>query len=135
MAWRQLTRQVARHETDLRRVFSLSTRLFTTLRQLHNVGESRLAGSQKRFQSSYIGGLGRRAHDADGMGDSGYMKDLYRRKNPEAVIRVFESQPALHSSPAAVAEYVRALVKVDRLEESELLRTLQRGLQGSAKLL
>ncbi|KAJ8448827.1 hypothetical protein Cgig2_011448 [Carnegiea gigantea] len=106
MAWRQLTRQVARHETDLRRVLSLSTRLFSTLRQLHNGG-------------------GRRAHDA-GVGDSGYMEDLYRRNNPEAVIRVFESQPALHSSPAAVAEYVRALVKVDRLEGSELLRTLQR---------
>ena len=68
----------------------------------------RLAG--KRFQSSYAGSLSRRASD------------------PESIIRAFESQPALHNSPAAVAEYVKALVKVDRLDQSKLLQTLQRGL-------
>lgn len=90
--------------------------------------ESGLAGSQKRYQSSYVGSLGRRARDAEGASDSAYFRDVYRRGDPESVIRAFESQPALHSSPTAVAEYVKALVKVDRLDESELLRTLQRGL-------
>ncbi|XP_060169436.1 ATP-dependent zinc metalloprotease FTSH 5, mitochondrial-like isoform X3 [Lycium barbarum] len=46
---------------------------------------------------------------------------------------MFESQPSLHSNPAAVSEYVKALVKADRIDESELLRTLQRGIAGSAR--
>jgi len=43
------------------------------------------------------------------------------------VIRAFESQPSLHTNSAALSEYVKALVKVDRLDESELLQTLRRG--------
>lgn len=54
------------------------------------------------------------------------LKELYR-SDAEGVIRIFESQPSLHSNPSAVAEYVKALVKVDRLDESLLLKTLQRG--------
>ena len=54
------------------------------------------------------------------------LKELYR-SDPEGVIRIFESQPSLHSNPSALAEYVKALVKVDRLDESSLLKTLQRG--------
>ncbi|KAL2896387.1 ATP-dependent zinc metalloprotease FTSH 4 mitochondrial [Bienertia sinuspersici] len=127
MAWRQLLRQAARRDQELARLSTLSCRLYSTLRQLHNAGENRLAGSQKRFQSSYVGSFGRRARAADGGGD------LYRRGDPEAVIRAFESQPALHSSPSAVAEYVKALVKVDRLNESELFRTLQRGIASSGQ--
>ncbi|KAL2896360.1 ATP-dependent zinc metalloprotease FTSH 5 mitochondrial [Bienertia sinuspersici] len=127
MAWRQLLRQAARRDQELARLSTLSCRLYSTLRQLHNAGENRLAGSQKRFQSSYVGSFGRRARAADGGGD------LYRRGDPETVIRAFESQPALHSSPSAVAEYVKALVKVDRLNESELFRTLQRGIASSGQ--
>lgn len=56
-----------------------------------------------------------------------HLKELYHRNDPEAVIRLFESQPSLHSNPSAVAEYVKALVKVDRLDDSELVKTLQRG--------
>lgn len=47
--------------------------------------------------------------------------------DPESVIRWFESRPLPYLSSAAMAEYVRALVKVDRLDESALLKTLQRG--------
>jgi len=43
------------------------------------------------------------------------------------MIRVFESQPFLHNSPSALFKYTIALVKVDRLDESELLKTLRRG--------
>ncbi|KAI4376990.1 hypothetical protein MLD38_014689 [Melastoma candidum] len=56
------------------------------------------------------------------------LKELYRRNDPEAVIRLFENQPSLHRNASAVPEYVEALVEVDRLEQSELLKTLQRSL-------
>ncbi|XP_074286916.1 ATP-dependent zinc metalloprotease FTSH 4, mitochondrial [Silene latifolia] len=131
MAWRQLLRQVAKREHELARI--LSARLCNTFRQLPNAGESRLAGSQKRFQSSYLSS--RRVRDADGTSESAYRRDLYRRGDPEAVVRAFESQSALHNSPAAVAEYVKALVKLDRLDESELLRTLQRGIASTGNTL
>lgn len=56
----------------------------------------------------------------------GLLKQL-NRVDPESVIRWFESRPLPHHSSAAMAEYVKALVKVDRLDDSALLRTLQRG--------
>lgn len=63
----------------------------------------------------------------EGSSDVAYLKELYHRNDPEAVIRLFESHPSLHTNQAALAEYVKSLVKVDRLDESELLKTLQRG--------
>ncbi|KAK4787823.1 hypothetical protein SAY86_011656 [Trapa natans] len=62
-----------------------------------------------------------------------HLKELYHRNDPEALIRLFESQPSLHSSPSAVAEYVKALVKVDRLDDRELVKTLQRGFVRSSR--
>ena len=56
----------------------------------------------------------------------GLLRQL-NRVDPESVIRWFESRPLPHHSSAAMAEYVKALVKVDRLDESALLKTLQRG--------
>lgn len=88
---------------------------------------NRLLGAQERFQSSYLGSIARRARDADEATEVAYLKELYHQNDPEAVIRVFESQPSLHNSPSALSEYVKALVKVDRLDESELLKTLRRG--------
>ncbi|KAG8051572.1 hypothetical protein GUJ93_ZPchr0001g32828 [Zizania palustris] len=64
--------------------------------------------------------------------DTSLLKEIYR-SDPERAIQIFESQPSLHSSPAALSEYVKALVKVDRLDESTLLKTLQRGLAASAR--
>ncbi|GJP42567.1 hypothetical protein CLOM_g2118 [Closterium sp. NIES-68] len=49
------------------------------------------------------------------------------RRSPEEAIRAFEASPHLHGVPGALAEYVRALVAVDRLDGSALLATLQRG--------
>ena len=88
---------------------------------------NRILGAQERFQSSYLGSIARRARNADEAAEVAYLKELYHRNDPEAVIRVFESQPSLHNSPSALSEYVKALVKVDRLDESELLKTLRRG--------
>lgn len=74
-----------------------------------------------------MGNLARRVRDADEASEVAHLRELYRRNDPEAVIRIFESQPSLHSNPSALSEYVKALVKVDRLDDSELLKTLQRG--------
>lgn len=85
------------------------------------------AGTRTLGRSKYFGSLARRLRDNDRSSDAAYLKELYYRNDPEAVIRLFESQPSLHSNPSALAEYVKALVKVDRLDESELLKTLHRG--------
>lgn len=75
---------------------------------------------------NYFGSLARRLRESEGS-DLSYLKELARRNEPEEVIRVFENQPSLHTNASALAEYVKALVKVDRLDESELFKTLRRG--------
>lgn len=52
------------------------------------------------------------------------LRDFNRRGDPEAVIRAFESGAAV-SSEETLGEYVKALVQVDRLDSSSLLKTLQ----------
>lgn len=97
---------------------------------------------QRRRMSSYTSNYSRRLEQSEaGMGSDDKQVSLLRQLNrvdPESVIRWFESRPLPHHSSAAMAEYVKALVKVDRLDESALLRTLQRGncqyLQNSCRL-
>ncbi|XP_043719778.1 ATP-dependent zinc metalloprotease FTSH 4, mitochondrial-like isoform X3 [Telopea speciosissima] len=132
MAWRRLLTQVSRQHSELRQIKEFYIRPLLPLQNFPVSGESRLLGVQRRSLSSYVGSLARRARDADGANDVTLLKELYRRSDPEGVIRLFESQPSLHSNPSALAEYVKALVKVDRLDESELLKTLQRGITGSS---
>ncbi|TKY74902.1 ATP-dependent zinc metalloprotease FTSH 4 [Spatholobus suberectus] len=94
---------------------------------------NRLLCSKVRFQSSYVDNLARRVlRDADEASEVTHLKELYHQNNPEAVIRAFETQHSLHDNPSALSEYVKALVKVDRLDESELLKTLRRGISNSA---
>ncbi|KAL6953601.1 hypothetical protein U1Q18_014716, partial [Sarracenia purpurea var. burkii] len=38
-----------------------------------------------------------------GLNDVAHLKELYLRNDPEAVIRIFESQPSLHGNPSALA--------------------------------
>jgi hypothetical protein len=52
------------------------------------------------------------------------LREFNRRGDPEAVIRAFEGGAAV-SSEETLGEYVKALVKVDRLDSSSLLQTLQ----------
>ena len=87
---------------------------------------ARIRNLQERNQSSYIGSLARRVRDLESPSETSLLKEIYR-SDPERVIQIFESQPSLHSNPAALSEYVKALVRVDRLDESALLKTLQRG--------
>ncbi|XP_038699481.1 ATP-dependent zinc metalloprotease FTSH 4, mitochondrial-like isoform X2 [Tripterygium wilfordii] len=116
MAWMRLIAQVSRHQPELR--------------QFKGNG---LLNAQRRFQSSYVGSFTRRVRDADEATEVSYLKELYHRNDPEEVIRLFESQPSLHSNPSALSEYVKALVRVNRLDDSELLKTLQRGLANVAR--
>lgn len=83
--------------------------------------------TQERFQSSYVRSFARRARELDEVNELAYLKELSMRNDPEEVIRLFESTPSLHSNSSALSEYVKSLVKVGRLDESELLKTLQRG--------
>lgn len=53
-----------------------------------------------------------------------YLRELNRRGDSEAVIRIFEGGQA-GSSEASLGEYVKALVAVDRLNTSSLVQTLQ----------
>lgn len=72
--------------------------------------------------------------DAGEASEVAHLKELYHQNDPEAVIRLFESQPSLHNNTSALSEYIKALVRVDRLDESELLKTLQRGKHRQAVL-
>ncbi|RDX86752.1 ATP-dependent zinc metalloprotease FTSH 4, mitochondrial, partial [Mucuna pruriens] len=118
---------VARHQSKFGQIKSVYSTSYFSVNKIGNHAGNRLLCAQERFQSSYLGSLARRARDADEAAEVAYLKELYHQNDPEAVIRVFESQPSLHNSPSALSEYVKALVKVDRLDESELLKTLRRG--------
>ncbi|KAK9101325.1 hypothetical protein Scep_024755 [Stephania cephalantha] len=88
---------------------------------------NRFSPVQKRLHSSYFVSLDRGLPIADSTNVSGLLRELYHQNDLERVIRLFESLPSQHSNPSALAEYVKALVKANRLNESELLETLQRG--------
>ncbi|CAI0401403.1 unnamed protein product [Linum tenue] len=121
MAWRQLISQVSRHQSELRQCRSLFVRNYLSLNKFRSAKGNRAPNIQRKFQSSYVGNLARRVRDADEATEVAHLKELYHRNDPEAIIRIFESQSSLHHNPSALAEYVKALVRVDRLDESELL--------------
>ncbi|KAB2072538.1 hypothetical protein ES319_A07G023300v1 [Gossypium barbadense] len=125
MAWRRLITQVSRQQSESGRIGSLFNRT--------NLSGNSLLSNQQRFRSSYVGSLARRFRDAYESSEVANLRELYLRNDPEAVIRLFESQASLHSNRSALSEYVKALVKVDRLDESELLKTLQKGISSSAR--
>ncbi|XP_026450505.1 ATP-dependent zinc metalloprotease FTSH 4, mitochondrial-like isoform X2 [Papaver somniferum] len=130
MAWRRLLTQVSRHQQQLQHSKNLLVRDSVPLQKLLGSEVKSFQYLQQRFQSSYVGNFARRVRESEGLSDAAMLRELSRRNDPEGVIRLFEGQPALHSSPSALADYVKALVKVDRLDESELLKTLQRGMSG-----
>jgi ATP-dependent metalloprotease len=131
MSLKRLLTQVSNHQSQLKRLNNLVGKPYITPQKLGGNGVNRVEGCEGRFYSSYVGSLARRVRDANGSSDVAYLKELYSRNDPEGVIRLFENQPSLHTNPKALAEYVKALIKVDRLDESQLLKTLQRGIGGS----
>ncbi|KHN37036.1 ATP-dependent zinc metalloprotease FTSH 4, mitochondrial [Glycine soja] len=120
-----------KHVVARRQIKSVFATSYFSVNKFGDRAGNRLLGAQERFQSSYLSSIARRARDADEASEVAYLKELYHQNDPEAVIRVFESQPSLHNSPSALSEYVKALVKVDRLDESQLLKTLRRGMSNS----
>ncbi|KAI3934044.1 hypothetical protein MKW92_002719 [Papaver armeniacum] len=132
MAWRRLLTQVSRHQQQLQHSKNLLIRDSVPLQKLLGSEVKSFQYLQQRFQSSYVGNFARRVRESEGLSDAAMLRELSRRNDPEGVIRLFEGQPALHTSPSALADYVKALVKVDRLDESELLKTLQRGMSGAS---
>ncbi|KAJ4903041.1 ATP-dependent zinc metalloprotease FTSH 4 [Raphanus sativus] len=121
------------HERELK---SLLVRAYTSLPRVGVVARARGGGgggASSRFQSSYVGSFVRRVRERDEFNEVAQLRELFRRNDPEAVIRIFESSPSMHSNPSALTEYIKALVKVDRLDNSELVRTLQRGIAGASQ--
>ncbi|KAI3756044.1 hypothetical protein L1987_55857 [Smallanthus sonchifolius] len=135
MGLKRLLVEVSKQRSKLGLTQSLYCRSYITPQKFRFDAVYKLPNSQRRFQSGYVGSFTRkfRDRDVDGSSNAAYLRELYYRNDPEAVIRVFESQPSLHSNPSAFKEYVKALVKVDRLDENELLKTLQRGMVSSGK--
>ncbi|KAJ0770336.1 putative peptidase M41, AAA+ ATPase domain, ATPase, AAA-type, core, peptidase, FtsH [Helianthus annuus] len=135
MGLKRLLNQASRQQLQSTLLKNLYTRPYNLSQKVIADAVYKLPNAQRRFQSSYVGSLGRRLRerDADRASDASSFRELYHRNDPEAVIRLFESQPSMHSNPAALKEYVKALVKADRLDESELLKTLQRGMASSGK--
>ncbi|KAK7321591.1 hypothetical protein VNO77_32390 [Canavalia gladiata] len=133
MAFRLLISQAARRQSEVRQIKSLLVRSYLSVNKFGDHAGNRFLYGQERFRSSYIGNLARQVRDIDEASEVAYLKELYRQNDPEAVIRVFESQPSLHTIPSALSEYIKALVKVDRLDKSELLKTLRRGISNSMK--
>jgi hypothetical protein len=78
-------------------------------------------------QSRYLRNAAQPLCDSSEAKEVSYLKELYRQNDIEAVIKAFESQPSLHTNLLAFSEYIKALVKVGKLAESEFLKTLLRG--------
>ncbi|XP_052620242.1 ATP-dependent zinc metalloprotease FTSH 4, mitochondrial [Lactuca sativa] len=133
MGLKRLLVEVSKHRTKLGLTQSLYTRSYITSQKTKFDAAYKLPIGQRRFQSGYMGSFSRRLRepDVDVSSNAAYLRELSYRNDYEAVIRVFESQPSMHTSPSAFKEYVKALVKVDRLDESELLKTLQRGMASN----
>ncbi|XP_022001743.1 ATP-dependent zinc metalloprotease FTSH 4, mitochondrial isoform X1 [Helianthus annuus] len=133
MVLKRLLVEVSKQRPKLGPAKSLYTRSYIASQKFRSEAAYKLPNGQRRLQSSYVGSFARkfRDRDVDGSSNAAYLRELYHRNDPEAVIRLFESQPSLHTNLSALKEYVKALVKVDRLDESELLRTLQRGMASS----
>ncbi|KAK9846627.1 hypothetical protein WJX81_007919 [Elliptochloris bilobata] len=106
---------------------------------LHSPLAERASGGQCSTSSAFARStkLQRRPYNfyreevpSDPQAQASFLRDLNRRGDHEAVVQAFESGQ-LASSEAALGEYVKALVAVDRLDTSSLIRTLQRGASGS----
>ncbi|KAI3925448.1 hypothetical protein MKX01_035306, partial [Papaver californicum] len=91
------------------------------------IPSDKLQNLHQRFES-YTGGYLTRVHDLEGVSTD----DTILLKEATAVIKLFESQPEQHSNSTALVDYVKALVKVHRLEEGELLKALQRGMPNAS---
>ncbi|RHN56737.1 putative ATPase, AAA-type, core, peptidase, FtsH [Medicago truncatula] len=121
--------QVERRQSEFGKVKELLSRNYVSHNKFEGCPKNRLFISQSR----YLGNLVRPLCGSSEAEKSTSPKELYDENDPEAVIRAFESNPSLHTNYLAFSEYVKALVKVGRLSESEFLKTLLRAISNSAK--
>ncbi|MCO5612746.1 hypothetical protein L7F22_067015 [Adiantum nelumboides] len=85
---------------------------------------------QERAYSGYIDNLAKRLKGSEDSAEIALLKD-FNKTNPEYVILWYErSPPHQWYKPAFLAEYLKALVKVDKLDEHELLATLKEGVKA-----
>ncbi|KAH7430830.1 hypothetical protein KP509_08G016800 [Ceratopteris richardii] len=85
-----------------------------------------------RAYSSYIDNLARKLKQADNYAEAALLRE-YNKTDPEYVIHWYERSPPYQwYKPAFLAEYLKALVKVDKLDEHELLATLKEGVKARA---
>ncbi|KAK9099330.1 hypothetical protein Syun_026375 [Stephania yunnanensis] len=118
---------VSSHQLGLEHSGEFFVKLHHSLHKFSAGPGNRFSPVQKRLHSSYFVSLDRGLPIADSTNVSGLLRELYSQNDLERVIRLFESLPSQHSNPSALAEYVKALVKANRLNGSELLETLHRG--------
>uniref|UniRef100_A0ACD5TCW5 Uncharacterized protein n=1 Tax=Avena sativa TaxID=4498 RepID=A0ACD5TCW5_AVESA len=130
MAWRLALSKAGRRSSNLIYSELAATAPFRT--PANGTG-SALRKLQERCRSSYTGTFSRMFRDFDTPSDASLLKEICRSGNPERVVQIFESQPSLHNNAAALSQYVKALVSLDRLDDSPLLKTLQRGITNSAR--
>ncbi|XP_021303895.1 ATP-dependent zinc metalloprotease FTSH 5, mitochondrial [Sorghum bicolor] len=98
--------------------------------RIDNAAGGMLRNLQERYRSSYTGSFPRWIRELDSPSEASLLKQIYK-SDPERVVQIFERHPSLHSNSAALSEYIKALVSLDRLEDSPLLKTLQRGFASS----
>lgn len=84
----------------------------------------------RRLLSGYTNNLAKRIKQNVDDAEVALLKE-YNKTYPEYVIHWYErSQPHQWYNAGVLAEYVKALVKVDKLDDSELLATLQQGVKA-----
>ncbi|CAI9090434.1 OLC1v1025204C1 [Oldenlandia corymbosa var. corymbosa] len=112
-------RMVLRQQSQLKQLGSLFARRFLYPQNFQRSRVHTFDAVRRRFFSSYSSRLSRGSAK---LSDASYLKELYRREGSEAVIRTFESQPsfkpASQSNPSALTEYVKALIRADKLDTS-----------------
>ncbi|CAN6331759.1 unnamed protein product [Urochloa humidicola] len=131
MAWRLAISKVARHRSA-NAIYSQLQASFPFRAPRSDAGTgSVLRNLHERYRSSYASRFPRWLRDLDSPSEASLLREIYK-SDPERVVQIFERHPSLHSNSSALSEYIKALVSLDRLEDSPLLKTMQRGLASSA---
>ncbi|KAJ1264386.1 hypothetical protein BS78_09G259300 [Paspalum vaginatum] len=131
MAWRLAISKAARHRPANAVCNHLAASFPSRAPISYSAAGGLLRNLQERYRSSYVGRFPRWIRNLDSPSESSLLKEIHK-SDPERVIQIFERHPSLHSNSSALSEYIRALVSLDRLEDSPLLKTLQRGFASSA---
>ncbi|KAL6841561.1 hypothetical protein ACP4OV_028704 [Aristida adscensionis] len=131
MAWRLAISKAARHRSPNAVYNHLAASTPFRAPTSNAAAGSVIRNLHERYRSSYVGSFARRIRGLNSPSESSLLNEIYRSE-PERVIQIFESHPSLHSNTSAFSEYIKALVSVDELDSSPLLKSMQRGFASSA---